>query len=281
MALFIKAQFPVSKLDPKATKTVFIGYSATNKGYRYFFPVTKKTFTSCDVTFFEHQPYFLPTDKLQEENKDHKDHREAQLWLWDPDVPVISHFTNDVQTTSKEATSKNISKEVDQSHVLENFDTESHNEKNELKVYFRRKKDEVTDPTQVQEFDPVIEPSEPTEQGDHVPNSESLDLPIAFRKALEKNNTWILVNLPPGKKPVGCKWVFTVKYNENGKIERYKARLVAKGFAQTYGIDFSETFAQVAKLNTIRVLLSIVANLDWELHQLYIKNAFLNGELEE
>ncbi|RVX18212.1 Retrovirus-related Pol polyprotein from transposon RE1 [Vitis vinifera] len=89
------------------------------------------------------------------------------------------------------------------------------------------------------------------------------------------------MNLPRGKKPVGCKWIFTVKYKADDTVERYKARLVAKGFTQTYGIDYTETFAPVAKLNTIRVLLSLAANLDWPLHQFDIKNAFLNGELEE
>ncbi|VVA36032.1 PREDICTED: Retrovirus-related Pol poly from transposon, partial [Prunus dulcis] len=100
-------------------------------------------------------------------------------------------------------------------------------------------------------------------------------------KALEKNQTWTLETIPRGKKTIGCRWVFTIKHNADGSIERYKARLVAKGYTQTYGIDYEETFAPVAKLNTVRVLLSLAANLDWPLHQFDVKNAFLHGELTE
>ena len=89
--------------------------------------------------------------------------------------------------------------------------------------------------------------------------------------ALEKKGTWDVVKKPKGKVPVGCKWVFIIKYNSNGTVDRYKARLVAKGFTQTYGIDYQETFAPVAKLNTIRILLSIATNLDWKLQQLDVK----------
>ena len=100
-------------------------------------------------------------------------------------------------------------------------------------------------------------------------------------KALVGNGTWEIVRGPLDKKIVGCRWVFTVKHNADGSVKRYKARLVAQGFTQTYGIDYEETFAPVAKLNSIRVILSIAVNLDWPLFQFDIKNAFLNGDLDE
>jgi Reverse transcriptase (RNA-dependent DNA polymerase) len=77
---------------------------------------------------------------------------------------------------------------------------------------------------------------------------------------LDKNKTWELVSLPPGKKAVGCKWIFTVKQNPEGKVERYKARLVVKGYNQTYGIDYDETFAPVSKMSTVRTLISMAVN---------------------
>ena len=78
--------------------------------------------------------------------------------------------------------------------------------------------------------------------------------------ALKKNGTWEVVDLPREKKVVGCKWVFTIKSKTDGNVERYKATRVAKGFTQTYGIDYQETFAPVAKINSIRVLFSFVVN---------------------
>ncbi len=81
-------------------------------------------------------------------------------------------------------------------------------------------------------------------------------------RAFEKIGTWETIELPLGKKIAGYKWVFTTKFKPDGSLDRYKAQLVAKGYTQTYRIDYLESFTPVAKLNSVRVLLSIVVNLD-------------------
>ena len=93
--------------------------------------------------------------------------------------------------------------------------------------------------------------------------------------ALRKNGTWEVVELPKGKKTVGCKWVFTIKCKADGSVKRYKERLVSKVFTQTFGIDYQETFASVAKINFIRVLLSLAMNYNWPLYKLDVKKKML------
>ncbi|KAJ3689816.1 hypothetical protein LUZ61_018980 [Rhynchospora tenuis] len=99
--------------------------------------------------------------------------------------------------------------------------------------------------------------------------------------AIEKNDTWKLVELLEGCQPIGVKWVYKKKMNAEGKIERYKARLVAKGYRQKAGIDYDEVFAPVARMETIRLLISLAAQFKWPIYQMDVKSAFLNGVLEE
>ncbi|GKC25959.1 ribonuclease H-like domain-containing protein, partial [Tanacetum coccineum] len=100
-------------------------------------------------------------------------------------------------------------------------------------------------------------------------------------EALNRNNTWTVCDLPIGRKPIGSKWIWKIKYKASGDIERYKARLVAKGFSQKEGFDYDETFNPVVKMVTVRCLISIVVVNKWPLYQLDVNNAFLYGDLVE
>ena len=97
----------------------------------------------------------------------------------------------------------------------------------------------------------VLEVPEPTIFEDAMGNAEWESAMDEEMDALDGNKTWELVDLPTRKKPIGCKWVYKVKHNVDGSVSRHKARLVAKGYAQTYGIDFEETFGPLAKMATI------------------------------
>ena len=82
---------------------------------------------------------------------------------------------------------------------------------------------------------------------------------------------------PQHRKVIGVKWVYRTKLNADGSVNKYKARLVVKGYSQVFGVDFSETFAPVAHLDTIRMLLALIAQKGWKTYQLDVKSIFLNG----
>ena len=100
-------------------------------------------------------------------------------------------------------------------------------------------------------------------------------------EALTFRETWELVSTLTDVVIISCRWVFTLKYRPDSSMDRYKVRLVAKGYTQTYGIDYFETFSPVARMNSIRILFSIVVNLLCSLFQLDIIDVFLYGDLQE
>lgn len=100
-------------------------------------------------------------------------------------------------------------------------------------------------------------------------------------EAIVQNNTWEFSELPKDHKAIGLKWVFKVKRDPAGNIVKHKARLVVKGYAQVHGVDYDEVFAPVARMETVRLLLALAAQGEWEVLHMDVKSAFLNGDLKE
>jgi hypothetical protein len=122
---------------------------------------------------------------------------------------------------------------------------------------------------------------EPAEFEEVVKKSEWIEAMHEELRMIEKNDTWVLMDKPLHKKAIGVKWVYRTKQNSDGSINKYKARLVVKGYAQVFGVDFSKMFAQVARLDTIILLLAVAAQKNWKVYQVDVKSAFLNGYLQE
>lgn len=103
---------------------------------------------------------------------------------------------------------------------------------------------------------------------------EELDL-------IEDNMTWSLVDLPHGQKAIGLKWVYKIKKDADGEVVKHKARLVAEGYVQEQGVDFEKVFSPVARMESVRLLITLATQNMWKLHHMDVKSAFLNGELEK
>lgn len=124
----------------------------------------------------------------------------------------------------------------------------------------------------------VIEPQTYKEACQYPEWLEAMDKELA---ALETNHTWELTELPPGKKPIGCKWVYKAKFKADGHLDKCKARLVGKGFNQQFGLDYTEVFSLVARHVTVRLLITIATVHSWPLDQIDVNNAFLHGFLKD
>lgn len=278
----------LSKFDPRATQCAFLGYPYGKKGYQLYNLATHKVFVSRDVIFhedvfpFASSPFeptepvlpcpVFPIDHLIDDPAPtpsplpppspmpRRSHRPIQPPTYLQDFHVEQALPSQPAQSSDSA----LVRSSGTPYSLTDFLSYSH-----LSSPHRAFTTAISLAKEPQSFLQAM--------GD--PNWRA-----AMRAeidALELNHTWVLTHLPLGKRPIGCRWVYKIKHNPDGSIERYKARLVAKGYSQQEGIDYTETFAPVAKMTTVRTLLALASAHHWHLHQLDINNAFLYGDLDE
>jgi transposase InsO family protein len=262
-----------TKLESKSKELIFVGYSTESKGYRLYDPTTKTVKLYRDVIFDEgiensnDDTVFIELDGVSKSS--------GASSSPSPPSPKLSSSAGSSTIDSSDISVIDIISEdgSEEPRIIpqprESPKPPKRNRKPPQRYGFAKKAMVIEEPST---FEEAME-SEDAEQWVKAAKEEY--------DSIIKNKTWSLVDLPPGRKAIGCKWVFKVKYDSKGNVERYKCRLVAKGYSQVEGIDFNETFAPVAKFNSIRLLLALAAQYDLEIHQMDVKTAFLNGELEE
>ena len=252
------------KLDGKAIRLRFVGYSKNPKGYRLHDEQTDKVITRRDVTFDESN-FLLRSESLE----------------------VLAIPTETVELQQPESTDNgNPEQREDTSQQGHHSDSEPQDRRPErVRNPPIRYGDWVSHVATCEHFAynvcQVPEPKSLDEalSGPHA--KEWKEAADSEYQSLMENGTWDLVELPEGREAIGSKWVFKVKHDSCGKVERFKGRLVAKGYSQKYGIDFEETFAPVVRFSSIRALLAFAINNNMSVHQMDVVTAFLNGELQE
>jgi hypothetical protein len=122
---------------------------------------------------------------------------------------------------------------------------------------------------------------EPTTFEEAVQKGQWKEAMTEEHQSIMKNEVWEIVPRPKGKSVVTSKWVYKIKHVADGSVDNYKARFMARGFFEKEGEDYDETFGPVARYTCIRAIISLAASMGWNLHQMDVKTAFLNGAIEE
>lgn len=235
------------KLDKKSHKVRFVGYCKRSKAYRVLDETTGRVIIRRDVIFdecnFGHKSVEL-TDEI--------------------DVEIGTSDTDENPTTVNSITPRRSERKI--------------------KSPLRYGWDEYAD-TAVEHLccraEEIMEPQSFDEAKNSPHAKEWMAAMQQEHQSLIDNKTWELVELPADRKAIGCKWIFKVKYRADGEIERFKSRLVARGFSQQPGVDYEETFSPVVSFTSIRMLLAYALQHNMVIHQMDVKTAFLNGELQE
>ena len=264
-----------TKLEDKGEKCILVGYGDKTMGYKLYNPVTQKITFRRDVIFEENESWNWNQVESSSDVELILEEEEEGEMVQPREVAGEPRSPREQQTPPPIFPSPQRS-EASSSTTREFSDMKPRGVRslNDLYENTEQMDEDVTLYCLLMSSDPVSF-EEANKEGKW---KTAMDEEI---KSIEKNKTWELTNLPEGRKKIGVKWVYKTKRNAQGEVQRYKARLVAKGYKQKEGIDYGEVFAPVARLETIRLLISLAAQEKWKIYQLDVKSAFLNGFLEE
>ena len=231
------------KLTPKSDKCVFVGYPKETLGYYVYNRSEGKVFVTRNGVFLEKE--FLKGEKNRQ-----------QVYLEEvQDEQMANESTGNAS-------------------VAEQVHTPVETSPPRRSARLRKLRGEVL----------LLDDDEPTNYAEALMGPDSEKWQSAMRSEIDSmgdNQVWDLVDPPDGVRPIESKWIYKKKKDMDGNVHIYKARLVAKGFRQVQGVDYDETFSPVAMLKSIRIILAIAAYFDYEIWQMDVKTAFLNGNLEE
>ncbi|KAJ9546873.1 hypothetical protein OSB04_019416 [Centaurea solstitialis] len=253
------------KLEPRSERCYFVGYPTNSFGYLFYKPSENKVFVA-------RMAWFLEKELISKETSG------SQIDL--EEIQESTSMETDVGTSSQQQVVEPIVVEPQQ-RVTEESD---------IQPPPLRRSDRVRHAPERYNLlisdgdDTQVDLDEPTSYQEAMAGPEAAKWKEAMESEMQSmydNQVWDLVDHIPSLKIVGHKWVFKKKTNMDGKVHTYKARLVAKGYTQTHGVDYDETFSPVAMLKSIRILIAIAAFHDYEIWQMDVKTAFLNGKLSE
>ena len=289
-----------TKLDDKSKRCIFLGISEESKAFRMYNPITKKLIISRDVRFAEGQTWDwhnttpnLESSLAAADDTGVNASKQTSIILEEGSIDTVDQ--PHMGTTSTAQAGATCDTSAAQAGMLTPSSAATppppHIEDQPLSSHKRLARrparlmdyvsgDELSDDDSFAHL-ALFAGSDPITFVEAVRSpiwKQAMDIEI---ESIEKNDTWKLTDLPPGEKTVGVQWIYKTKLNEKGEIDKHKARLVAKGYTQEYGIDYTEVFAPVTRLDTIRLVMSLAAQNCWTIFQLDVKSAFLHGELTE
>ncbi|GKB84553.1 retrovirus-related pol polyprotein from transposon TNT 1-94 [Tanacetum coccineum] len=244
------------KLEPRSIKCIFVGYPKEMMGYSFYYPPENKVIVARNAEFFENS---LITQEASGSLEDLEIIQEEDTH---PSIYTSLNHEEDDQEIDKP--------QSDINPIRKSFRT-------------RRAPYRMCLHVDAEEHE-LRDLGEPANYKSALLDPESdkwLDAMNVEMQSMKDNEVWDLVDLPPNGKIVGSKWLFKKKTDMDGVVHTFNARLVAKGFTQTYGVDYEETFSPVTDIRAIRILIAIVAFYDYEIWQMDVKTAFLNGHLSK